>query len=49
LKDQDIDGRIIFKWILKKKVGEGADNIDMPQNRDKRCAFVNTVMNLGVV
>jgi hypothetical protein len=42
--------RIILRWTLKKREGRGGelDWIDLPQDSDKRRAFVNTVMNLWV-
>ena len=47
LKDIDVDGRIILKLILRIKFG-GIDCIDIAQDRDKRRAVVNAVMNLQV-
>ena len=45
LKDTCVVGRIILKWILKKKDG-GFDCVDTAQYRDKWRAVVNAVMNL---
>jgi len=47
LKDPGIDGSIMLKWIFKNGVG-GTDWIDLAQDRDKRRALVNVVMNLWV-
>jgi hypothetical protein len=51
LKHQDVDGRIILIWILKKykRVEEGGDWIDLAQDSDKwRCAL-KAWMNLRVL
>jgi hypothetical protein len=45
LEDPGIDGKIILKWILG---GEGADWIDLAQDRDRWQALVYTVMNFWV-
>jgi hypothetical protein len=47
LEDPGVDGRIILKWIFKKW-DEGMDWIDMAQDRNRRRALVNAVMNLRV-
>jgi hypothetical protein len=47
LKDTDVEGRIILKWIFKKWDG-GMDWIVMAQDRDRWRAVVNAVMNLLV-
>jgi hypothetical protein len=47
LKDPDIDGRIIIKWILDKLDG-GMDWIDLAQDMDRWPAVVKAVMNLRV-
>jgi hypothetical protein len=35
LEDPCVDGRIIFKWILKEVRLEGVDWISLAQDRDK--------------
>ena len=47
LEDPGVDGRILLKWILKRWDG-GMGGIDLAQERDKRRALVNAVMNLQV-
>jgi hypothetical protein len=47
LEDPGVDGRIILKWMFKKRDG-GMDWIDMAQDRDWWRAVVNVVMNLRV-
>ena len=47
LKDVDVDGRIVLKWVLDKRDG-GMDWIDLTQDRDKWRALVNAVMNSQV-
>jgi hypothetical protein len=46
LEDPGVDGRIILKWI--REMGWGTDWIDLAQDRDRRRAVVNAVMNLRV-
>jgi hypothetical protein len=47
LEDPGVDGRIILKWIVKKRDG-GMDWIDIAQDRDRWQAVVNAVMNFRV-
>jgi hypothetical protein len=47
LEDPGVDGRIILKWTFKR-LGGGADWIDLAQDRDRWRALVYTVMNLRV-
>jgi hypothetical protein len=47
LKDPGTNG-IILKWIFNKQDGRVVDWIDMSQDRDRRRALVNAVMNLQV-
>jgi len=47
LKDPDVDGRKILKWIFRKWDG-GMDWIDMAQDRYRWRAVVNAVMNIRV-
>jgi hypothetical protein len=43
-EDSDVDGRIILKWILKKR--ESVDWIQLAQDRGQWRATVYTIMNL---
>jgi hypothetical protein len=47
LEDLGLDGRIL-KWLLNKHNG-GVIFINLIQGRDRRSAFVDTVMNLRVI
>jgi hypothetical protein len=47
LGDRGVDGRIILKWIFKKR-DWGMDWIELAQDRDRWRAVVNAVMNLRV-
>jgi hypothetical protein len=47
LQDTGLDGEIILKWILQKWDG-GTDWIDLAQDRDRRRALLNAVMNFRV-
>jgi hypothetical protein len=44
LKDSDVNGRIILRWIIRKWDG-GLDWIDLVQDRDRWRALVNSVIN----
>jgi len=45
LGDPDLDGRIILRWIFRKWDG-GMDWIDLAQDKDRRRALLNAVMNI---
>ena len=49
--DQDVDGRIILRWILDlQEVGRDyGDWLELVQDMDRWRALVSTVMNLRVV
>jgi len=47
LEDADVDGRIILRWIFRKRDG-GMNWNDLAQDRDRWRALVNEVMNLMV-
>jgi hypothetical protein len=47
LKDPDVDGRIILKWIFGE-MAWGMDWIELAQNRDRWMTLVNAVMNFWV-
>jgi hypothetical protein len=42
-----VDGRIILRWIFRKRVGV-MDWIELAQDRDRWRALVSAVMNLRV-
>ena len=50
IADLSIDGRIILRWIFKKRDGGGGgmDWIDLTQNRDRWRALLNAVKNFWV-
>jgi hypothetical protein len=48
LGDPGVDGRIILKWIFKKR-DSGMAWIDLAQDRDRWRALVYAVMNLRVL
>jgi hypothetical protein len=45
-EDQNVGAWTIFKWILKR--WDGADWMEMAQDRDQWMPLVNTVLNLRV-
>jgi hypothetical protein len=47
VEDSGVDGKKILRWIFRKWDG-GMDWIDLPQERKRWRAPVNTVMNLRV-
>jgi len=47
LEDPGVNGRIILKWIFRKWDG-CMDWINLAQNRERRQAFVNAVINFLV-
>jgi hypothetical protein len=44
LKDLDVDGRIILKWVHNKWDG-GMNWKDLAPDMDRWCALLNAVMN----
>ena len=50
LKNPDVNGRIISKWILEKWDGAGGDMdwIDLAQDKDRWQSLVNAVMILRI-
>jgi hypothetical protein len=49
LKDHGLDGRMGSKWTLARLVGGVVEWIHLAQDRDRRWAVVNAVMNLRVL
>ena len=47
MRNPDVDGRIILRWIFEKW-DEGYGWIELAQDRDRLRALVNAVMNLRV-
>ena len=48
LKDPGVEGRIILRWIFRKRDVGGIDWIELAQERDRWWALVNAVMSLCV-
>jgi len=48
LEDPGVDGRIILSWIFRKWDVERMDWIDVAQDRYRRRALVNAVMNFRI-
>jgi len=46
--DQDVDGRIILRWIFRKFEGGRGDWMELVQDRDRWRALVGTVRDLRV-
>ena len=46
--DQDVDGRIILRWVFRKCEGVVGDWMELAKDRDRWRALVSTVMNFGV-
>ena len=46
--DRGVDGRIILRLIVRKWDVGGTDWFELAQDRDRRRALVNAVMNLRV-
>jgi hypothetical protein len=46
--DQDVDGRIILRWIFRKLEGVCWDWMELAQVRDRWRALVGTVRNFRV-
>jgi len=48
LGDPGLGGRIILRWIFRKWDVGGMDWIELAQDRDRRRALVNAVINFRV-
>jgi len=48
LQDSGVEGWIILSWRCRTCDVRACDWIDVAQNRDRRRAFVNAVMNLTI-
>jgi hypothetical protein len=48
LRNQDVGGWTILKWILDRMGWYGMDWIDLAQDGDQGRALVNTVMNVRI-
>ena len=48
LGDPGVDGRIMLRWNFRKWDIRGMDRIELAQDRDRRRALVNAVMNFRV-
>ena len=46
--DQDVDGRVILRWIFRKWDGVVGGWMELAQDRDRWRALVSTVMNFRV-
>ena len=46
--DQDVDGRIILRWMFRKLEGGRGDWMELAQDRDRWRALVDTVRNFRV-
>ena len=47
--NQDVDGRIILRWIFRKWGRACGDWMELAEDRDRWWALVSTVMNFRVV
>jgi hypothetical protein len=48
LEDPGVDGRIILRWLFRKREVGGMDWIELAQDRYRWRTLVNAVMNLRV-
>jgi len=48
LGDPSVDGRIILRWIFRKRDAGGMDWTQLTPDRDRWWGLVNVVMNLWV-